>query len=311
MNVMLRYAALAAAVLLIAGERVPPLLAQGADGSFQETLNVSGPVDLEVSTGSGAITVRAGTLGRVEVRGRIRVSRGVFFRIDADRIVRDIQSDPPIVQNGDVIRIGQPDDPGYRRYVSISYDITVPPATQLRSRTGSGAQEIADIDGPIDATTGSGSIRIANVRNNVAANTGSGKITAVDAGGNIRVSTGSGSVRLSQGRPGDVEVSTGSGSIEVTGVRGSLRARTGSGGITVDGEPAGRWDMEASSGSVLVRLPQQAAFDLDARTGSGSVTVDHPITVRGRIRRNEITGVVRGGGTDMDIRTGSGSIRVQ
>ena len=33
----------------------------GFDGSFDRTLTVSGPVDLEVSTGSGSIDIRRGT----------------------------------------------------------------------------------------------------------------------------------------------------------------------------------------------------------------------------------------------------------
>jgi len=44
----------------------------GAEGTFSRTLAVSGPVDLDVQTGSGDIQIRTGAPGTVEVRGRVR-----------------------------------------------------------------------------------------------------------------------------------------------------------------------------------------------------------------------------------------------
>jgi len=245
-----------------------------ADGSFQRTLNVSGPVELDVSTGSGAITIRAGESGRVEVRGAIYIRGGFFSLGDSNRVARDVEAAPPIEQIGNRIGIGRMDNTTYRDRVSISYEIIVPASTVVRSRTGSGSQEIMGVEGPVDVSTGSGHIRVANVRANVSANTGSGSIAA-------------------------------------EGISGGLRARTGSGSITVDGTPGDRWDLDTGSGSVSVRLPQQAAFNLGAHTGSGSVTVGHPLTISGRLRRNEVSGQVRGGGVTLDIRTGSGSIRIE
>src|SRR2546425_10879365 len=43
-------------------------------GSFQRTFQVSGPVDMEVFTHSGDITVRSGATGTVSIIGRIHVS---------------------------------------------------------------------------------------------------------------------------------------------------------------------------------------------------------------------------------------------
>jgi len=49
-------------------------LASTPQGSFERTLQVSGPVDLEVLTRSGDITVRSGSSGSVVIRGKIYVS---------------------------------------------------------------------------------------------------------------------------------------------------------------------------------------------------------------------------------------------
>jgi hypothetical protein len=47
-----------------------PLLADEA--TFDRTLTVSAPVDLEVVTGSGSITVRSGPAGSITVHGTVR-----------------------------------------------------------------------------------------------------------------------------------------------------------------------------------------------------------------------------------------------
>ena len=256
---------------------ISPQWRGGAEGSFDRTLNVSGPAELDVSTGSGSIDIRQGSAGRVEIHGRIRAgSDWLRFSRDAEDVVREIEANPPIEQNGNRIRIGRLENRDSRRNVSISYEIVVPARASVRSHTGSGSQTIAGIEGPVDAGTGSGSITLTDVR-------------------------------------GRISAETGSGSIHAGGVRGEFRARTGSGGIRVDGEQTGPWELQTGSGGVDIRLPQNAAFDLSAHTGSGGVTVDHPITVQGRIdrHRRDVSGKVRGGGHALDVRTGSGHIRIE
>ena len=123
--------------------------------------------------------------------------------------------------------------------------------------------------------------------------------------------TGSGSIYLLQTAPGDVTVSTGSGSTELVGVDGALTASTGSGTIKVDGHQQGDWRLSTGSGSITVRLPDDAAFELDAESRSGGITVDHPLMVQRKISKPHIRGDVRGGGPLLEVDTGSGSIRVE
>jgi len=297
-----------------------------AEGSFERTLAVSGAVDLDVNTGAGSIQVRRGDSVTVRVVGTVRVRR--LSRSEADEKVRSITSNPPVEQNGNSIRIGRLEERGGRENnVSISYEIYAPSETRLRARTGSGSQSVEGIRGPAEVSTGSGSVKAHNITETVRASTGSGSIeiedVAADArcetgsggivahrvGRDFRATTGSGNVRL-DGASGAVEIGTGSGSVEADAVRGSLRAHTGSGDITAGGEPTGEWKLDAGSGSIKVRLPAQAAFDLDAR-GSGGITVDHPLTVRGKVSRDELSGSVRGGGVLVRAHTGSGRIHIQ
>jgi DUF4097 and DUF4098 domain-containing protein YvlB len=118
-------------------------------------------------------------------------------------------------------------------------------------------------------------------------------------------------VRIAQTGKGDLEVSSSSGGVEVTGVDGAARVSASSGSVYVEGRPAGSWDIHSSSGGVTLRVPSDAAFDLDARVGSGRIVSDHPVTVSGSVGRQRLQGKVRGGGSLVQVRTSSGGIRIE
>ncbi len=311
---------------LLAGLAMSPG-APATEGEFDRTLKVAGPVELDVGTGSGSITVRTGDASTVRVHGTIRASS--FFGGDVEKKVRYLESNPPVEQHGSLIRIGHVDDPELQRNISISYEIVTPVETRLRSGTGSGSQTIEGIRGPLDVSTGSGRIKVANLggevrastgsgtieldsaKGEVHASTGSGSIRAAGVAGGFRASTGSGNVSLEQSAPGDVDVSTGSGHIDLRHVRGSLRAHAASGTITAEGSGSGTWRLETASGSIRVRLPDQAGFDLRAHTVSGSINTQRTLTVQGTISRRELSGRAGQGGLLLEVRTVSGNIDIE
>ncbi|HUK31466.1 MAG TPA: DUF4097 family beta strand repeat-containing protein [Candidatus Acidoferrum sp.] len=303
-----------------------------AEGQFDKTLKVTGPVNLTVDTGSGSISVRPGDGSTVHVIGRIRVHEGWGMSDAAAKDkVRKLEANPPIVQEGNTIHVGEIRDEELRRNVSISYEVVTPAETQLHSSTGSGSQMVEGVRGPVEATTGSGSINGSKIGNEMRASTGSGTITLEDIKGSVRATTGSGGIRATgiagglsgrtgsgtveyeQTAPGDVDIETGSGGIELRGVHGGVHARAGSGHITVDGTPTGDWRLHTGSGGVTMKLPPNAGFELDASTGSGSVSItpEHELTVSGTINRHELRGKAHGGGPLIYASTSSGSIRVE
>jgi DUF4097 and DUF4098 domain-containing protein YvlB len=302
-------------------------LAAAADGSFVRTLKVTGSLNLEVSTGSGDIHVTTGNSSEVLVTGRIRITR--WLDGDAEEKVKRIESNPPIQQNGNEIRIGQIDDPDLYRNISIRYELVVPADTQLCSHTGSGSEEIEGIHGSINASSGSGGLKISNIndtvraetgsgsieidqiKGNVHAKTGSGSIRATDVAGGFEGSSGSGDLRVEQTAPGSVRVNTGSGSIELRGIRGSLEASSGSGSIHADGDPTGGWNIRTGSGGVELQLPSEASFDLDAHTHSGTISMKGPVLSEVSNGRKDMHGRVRGGGVSVHVETGSGSIEIR
>ncbi len=322
---------LAATILtLAAGTLVATPARAAAEGHFERTLKVNGPVDLNVETGSGSISVRTGSADSVQVHATIRGSNGwLGSDHELEDRIHSIESHPPIEQDGNTLRIGHFDDHELTRNISISYELVVPAATKARTSTGSGSQSLDGVSGPLEATSGSGSLQISNIgaevtahtgsgsielrsiKGNARTSTGSGSVRALGIAGGLKASTGSGSVKLEQTAAGDVEVETGSGSIEMSGVKGSASATTGSGSITAEGEPSGRWRLHTASGSVHVHVPEQAGYDIDAHTNSGHIDSSLPITAQGAISSRELHGKIRGGGPVLDLSTSSGNVYIQ
>lgn len=318
-------------MVLTAGVLAPQSAhAQRADGSFQRTLTVSGPTDVDVVSGSGSIEVREGAAGRVEISGRINANDGWGWRrsrLSAEERVRQLEANPPVEQRGAAVRIGYIAQEDLRDAVSISYVVTVPPGATLRTNTGSGSQEI-DVDGRVEAQSGSGSLKIRRagglrastgsggvtaetITAGFHATTGSGSIRVTNAAGPITAKTGSGGIEITQTGRGDVVVSSSSGTVRVRGVRGGVDASTSSGGLHIAGEMAADWRLSASSGHVTVDLARGQGFDLDATTTSGHIDVDFPVSVSGRVDRRAIRGPVGGGGPLLRVRTSSGGISIQ
>ncbi len=316
-----------AAILLSNHEGVLAAGGSSAQGAFDRSFNVNGPVQLSLENGSGSVTIRRGSSDKVEIHAKVRANN--WFE-NADDEIKKVEQNPPVEQSGNNIRIYRPEPRDVIKHISITYDITVPEDTKAESSTGSGSQNIDGIKGPVTAHSGSGSLTLTNIASQVEARTGSGhveldritghadvqtgsgSIRAEGIAGGSRLRTGSGGVDLRQVAPGDVDAETGSGHIHLDGVEGAVRAHCGSGGIQVEGRPKGDWEFESGSGSIDARTTGDVGLDLYARTSSGSITVDSPVTLESSLNnRREVRGKVRGGGIHLEATTGSGSIHIQ
>ena len=303
-----RFASLSAGLVLLLASAAA--FASTPQGTFEKMFQVSGPVDLEVLTRSGDITVRNGSSGSVFIRGKIYVGdHWLFGRRQGD--VSEIQQHPPLRQEGNSIHV----DYVNMRDISIDYEISVPPDTTVRTRSGSGDQTIEGTRGNADLQSGSGDLRLANLAGEIRLQTGSGNVRAHDISGPVHGGAGSGDIQIDETGSGDIELHTGSGNITVRGIQGGFRADAGSGDITAEGTQTGSWEIRTGSGNVHVRLPGNSAFDAEITTSSGTIDIDSPIemTVQGRVQesRKSIRGKVRGGGPLLSVRTGSGDIHIQ
>jgi hypothetical protein len=302
-----RLSLIAALVVLCASTSA---FASTPQGTFEKTLQVSGPVDLEVFTHSGDVTVRAGSSGSIFIRGKIYVGDRWFGgRRDDD--VHAIEQNPPIHQSGNSVHI---DYVNYHN-ISVDYEITVPADTTIRSHTGSGDQILEGTRGNADVQTGSGDVKLSNITGEIHLQTGSGDVRAHSISGAVHGGTGSGNIEIEETASGDIDLHTGSGNVTARGINGGFHGETGSGDVTAEGTQTGTWEIRTGSGNVHVRLPGNAAFEADISTSSGSVDVGAPIemTVQGRIGdvHKSVHGKVRGGGPLLRVRTGSGDIHIE
>lgn len=189
-------------------------------------------------------------------------------------------------------------DPAYK---DIDYDITAPSTTILQINTDSGS---VSINGISAATihTANGGLDLANIQGPVNATTDSGDINAHDLKGTTTLQTSNGSIHLTS-ITGLVNATTQSGDVIASQVslNGHSTLRTTNGSVRVNGtlDPHGTYTMATDSGDVDLTLPANSAFSLTASTSSGSVHNDFNNTTVGNAPRATIT-----------INVGNGSINI-
>jgi DUF4097 and DUF4098 domain-containing protein YvlB len=263
-----------------------------SDTQFDRTLNVNGQADLYVSTGSGDITIHPGSDNQIHVVGHIHAGWAMFGG-DLEQRVKRIVENPPIVQNGNSVRIGENNDHQLFNNVSIDYVITAPASVALNLHSGSGDVTIDHVGRFLTASSGSGDIRAHGIN------------------GPSDLGTGSGDIELQAVGTGDIKAKTGSGSIRIQGVNGTLTARSGSGDIDAAGHLTGAANLGSGSGSIKLRLTPDAHFNLEASTGSGDIHVNFPgAPQQNDNSRHHLTGPVNGGGAPLEVRTGSGDVTI-
>src|SRR5690242_8014357 len=78
------------------------------EGSFDRTLSVSGPVDIDAITDAGGIVVTGSSSGNVHIHGTLKSSRGGWDWFDSQDVsqkIRQLEQNPPIEQSGNSIRV--------------------------------------------------------------------------------------------------------------------------------------------------------------------------------------------------------------
>ena len=279
--------------LLTAATLAIATTAFAADASFERTLNVGASPTLNVATGSGNVKLRPGSGNQVHIVAHLRASsRGWSGGSDVESRIQQIVKNPPIVQNGNDITVGERHNGNLYRNISIDYDITLPRTSSLTATTGSGDVDIQDVGSNLKAQ---------RLR----------KRPRPGHSGPRNLGTGSGDIEFQQTAPGDVKAETGSGNIVLRGLSGALKSSTGSGDIEVEGKPSTDWKLSTGSGNIHLAVGGDARFNLDADTGSGSINVQQPITMQGSLNRHHVAGVVNGGGPIIRANTGSGDIQIR
>jgi len=260
------------------------------EGIFETTLSVAGQATLDVSVDSGLIRIRVGDAGSVLVRGILRGRRSLFGWGSVEDRIRQLESKPPVQQDGDTIRVGDVADRWLLRGVALFLEIAVPIDTRIRALADSADIRVEGTSASVDCETDSGDV----------------ELFAVDA--NVRASADSGTIRIRQHK-GRVHASTDSGDIEAVDVAGDVEASTDSGEIRVVQTAPAPIRAETDSGGIIVKLAPEAGYNISTRTDHGEIAVPQ-LEWRRPPTPQEMDGFLRGGGPVIDLETDHGDIGV-
>jgi hypothetical protein len=295
---------------------------------FERSYDVGSSPVIDVSTTRGKIAIRVGEPGRIVVTGAATVRVGLTTPGDAIDRAQKIAANPPIEQSRERLQLRSPADPADNRAMTVNYDVRVPPDARVVAVSDSGAIDIRDIGGAVEARTQSSAIALSDLGSTADIDTGSGAVTVDRVGGIVRISTSSSAItarnlrgglraRTSSGRvfgsfagPGPVDVQTQSSAIDLTGVSGALTTFSESGRTSITGEPSAAWNVSSGSSVIDVQFGSKVNLTLHATTGSGSVeTRDQLVT--GSIEKRRVEGAVGEGGPTVRLASRSGSIHVR
>jgi len=297
-----------------------------SQGSFGRVLNVSGPAELNLSNSNGRAIIRLGDSGQVRIHATF-LAYG-WTPEDARRHTDELAANPPIEQQGNMIRVG---DKARRDYkTSVQYDIEVPKETEIRGSTGSGEIQITGIQGPVTLEAGSGDIKISSVEQDIKVTAGSGDIViagvigdvdaTADSGeitigathGEVRAHSGSGKINIAE-PGGSVAVSTSSGGVHLGAVKQDARVQSSSGDIIVGGNPSGHsyWELQSLSGEVTLNVPADASFHFLAHSSSGKISSDIPMIAEESSSKRDLRAHLGNGDARIEVRTNSGNIHLQ
>lgn len=317
---------LACWIVLLCGVPAVPATAQRLP--FERSFDVSGPVDLDVSTMRGKIDVVAGEGGRVVVSGTVTVRVGFDVPANALELAQQVAKAPPIQRSGNSVRLSPPSEGPAQRAVTVAYQVRVPPASSVQTRTDSGQTVVRGVSGTVAVTTqsaaidlyslagmaavttGSGAVRIDGVEGPLTVQTSSSGIVARRLGSSFRLRTQSGSVEAGFVGTGDVDVETGSSAIRLIRVRGGATVASQSGRVTIDGVPGKDWSLRTGSSNVEVTLHPGAGARLDLSSGSSNVRVQHGF-FEGKTEKGRASGTIGRGGASVTVTSRSGQILVQ
>ena len=107
------------------------------------------------------MTIKTGGSNQVIVHGIVRGNNEWFS--NSESAVHAIESNPPIQQNGNSVRVGYDLPEDAKRHVSISYEVTVPADTMVLAHSGSGGINVDGVRSGVEVNTGSGDIHLRDI----------------------------------------------------------------------------------------------------------------------------------------------------
>jgi len=197
--------------------------------------------------------------------------------------------------------------------VSVDYKLWVPEKASVEVESKSGDVKLAPIGGMAKVRTLSGDVVIGGSAG-ADVDVKSGDVTADNILGDAYLKTLSGNVHATKVK-GSVEAESVSGDVELKDISEAKTAtgKSVSGDVVYTGTvlAGGNYEFSTHSGDVTMRIPANAAFDLEANSFSGTIDSDFEIQVMGKLSPNEIHGTVNGGGARVRVKSFSGDVEIK
>lgn len=259
---------------------------------------LTGPVNLDVRVGLGAVVVRAeGDVDHAQVELIARSE-------DSDVLARTTA-----VMNGRTLTIRGPKGrwvldkrrgPTTRPDI-VDVHVVVPAGTSMKLASYGAQSTVSGRAGSVLIATGAGSSTIERVEGDLVARFAHASLDVQHVDGSATVRFNGGHVHLGE-VGGDVELACGTGDLDLAIAHGCVRARTGAGAVTI-GQAGGGVDVATGSGELGVGLGQGQPARLDIITGHGRLICDLDVT--------DVEPVTAGGpAITIRARTGRGDVRL-
>ena len=261
------------------------------------TFPLTGPINLLVRIGHGAVTVDA----RDDLeQASVELTGADGDTAELDQIV--------VVKQGPTLTVAAPRQGGIfdlgflgarRGKGGVDVRVVVPSGTAVKISTVTADITLTGRVAGADLAFGSASAAADHVDGDLRLRFGNGSVHVARVAGSVQLRSGSGSARFGE-VAGDLRAGCGSGDLTVEVARGAVSSRCGS-GLARLAEVYGDVDFVSGAGGLEIGLPAGVTARLDVTTGSGRVRSELPIEDEPRSAAGAIT---------VRARTGNGDVRL-
>ncbi len=171
--------------------------------------------------------------------------------------------------------------------------VTLPKSVATRVSSSGGGIDIAGVDGKVTAESSGGGVQASRL------------------GGAANLSSSGGSISV-DGIAGDLTAESSGGGVDIRAAHGAVVAESSGGAVSVAfaaGNGKGG-TLSSSGGGVAATVDPAVGLEIDASSSGGSVDCDLPLTVRGKIGRDDVRGTLNGGGPLLKLRSSGGGIAI-
>lgn len=171
--------------------------------------------------------------------------------------------------------------------------VTLPRSASAKLQSSGGGVDVAGLDGKVMAESSGGGVRASRLGGAVELSSSGGSISAEEIAGNLEAESSGGGIEIREAH-GTVVADSSGGAVSVVFAAGNAK-----GG-----------NLSSSGGGVAARVDPAVGLEIDASSSGGSVDCDLPLTIRGKISRDDVHGTLNGGGPLLKLRSSGGGIDI-